>query len=59
MNRPAIDEQLLDDIIIELRERGIELRSLAILANAADRGVDEATIEALAELLSEAEVVAA
>jgi hypothetical protein len=59
MNRPGTDEQLLDDIIAELQDQGIKPRSLNILVPAADRGLDEATIMALAELLSEAEAVAA
>jgi hypothetical protein len=50
---------ILDDIVRELEERGVQPRPLAILANAADRGIDGVTIEALAELLAEAEAVAA
>jgi hypothetical protein len=50
---------ILADVTAELMERGVQPRPLSILAHAAERGLDEATIEALAELLAEAEAVAA
>jgi hypothetical protein len=49
---------ILDTITAELEERGVQPRPLAILANAADRGVDEATLEALASLPAAEEVPA-
>lgn len=49
---------ILADITAELRELGIKPHPLAILAHAAERGLDEAVIEALAELLAATEAAA-